>query len=182
MITLASFAAFSPKVYGYYKRHLEAIFDHDRGLKRLFPSHISVYPAAAFNFGPNVWTYKHKDLLNCPFGWCAIQALGSFDPTKGGQLVLWEAKLAIDFPPGSLILLPSSIITHSNIPVAKGDSRASFTQYAAGGLFRYVDYNFCTEKELKQSDPSLWKIISEKRADNWKAGCSLIPLLDELRR
>jgi hypothetical protein len=179
--TLASFAAFSPKVYSYYRENLERVFDHDPGLERLFPSHISVYPAAAFNFGPNVWTYKHKDLLNCPFGWCAIQALGSFDPTKGGQLVLWEAKLVIDFPAGSLILLPSSIITHSNIPVAMGDNRASFTQYAAGGLFRYVDYNYCTEKQLKKNNPNLWKQILEKRVDNWKIGCALISSLDELR-
>jgi hypothetical protein len=149
-------------------------------LKHLFPPHISIYPAAAFNFGPNVWTYKHKDSLNCPFGWCAIQALGQFDPTKGGQLVLWEPKLVINFPAGSLILLPSGTITHSNIPVAPGDTRASFTQYAAGGLFRYIDYGFRTQKKIAKEDPNLWALILRKREKNWAKGYSLLSTLDEL--
>ncbi|KAK0191924.1 hypothetical protein F5146DRAFT_999182 [Armillaria mellea] len=49
----------------------------------------SIFPCAAFNFGGNVWTFRHKDILNCPFGWCAITSLGQFDPTVG---VLWELK------------------------------------------------------------------------------------------
>lgn len=75
-----------------------------------------------------MWTFKHKDVRNCPFVWCAIQALGRFDPRKGGHLVLWDLKLIIEFPP---VLIPFATLTHSNIPVADGDVRASFTQYTA---------------------------------------------------
>ncbi|KAF8187439.1 hypothetical protein BJ912DRAFT_926686 [Pholiota molesta] len=43
---------------------------------------------------------------------------------------------------GSLLLIPSATITNSNTPVAPNEARASFTQYAPGGLFRYVGYGF----------------------------------------
>lgn len=128
-----SFALWNTLVYDYYLRYLKTLFEKMPELRRIFDR--SVFPTAAFNFGPNVWTYKHRDVLNCPFGWCAIQALGRFDPTKGGHLVLWELGLVIEFPPGSLILIPSATTTHSNTPIAEGDVRASFTQYCPGGLF-----------------------------------------------
>ena len=105
----------------------------------------SVFSTAAFNFGPNVWTFKHQDSANCLFGWCAIQALDHFDPKAGGHLILWDLKKVIEFPPGALILIPSATMTHSNVPVQPGNSRVSFTQYCAGGLFRYVDNGFRTE-------------------------------------
>ncbi|KIM35213.1 hypothetical protein M413DRAFT_48192, partial [Hebeloma cylindrosporum] len=138
------FALWNSLVHGYYLRYLKILFEKMPELQRIFER--SVFPAAAFNFGPNVWTHKHRDVLNCPFGWCAIQALGRFDPTKGGHLVLWELGLVVEFPPGSLILIPSATLTHSNTPIAEGDVRASFTQYCAGGLFWFVDYGFRKEE------------------------------------
>ncbi|PPQ89882.1 hypothetical protein CVT25_004804 [Psilocybe cyanescens] len=176
----ASFAAWSPKVYLYYKEKLDELYSKMPELRRNFKK--SIYPAATFNFGPNVFTYKHKDVLNCPFGWCTIQALGSFDPTKGGHIVLWELKLVIEFPSGSLILLPSATITHSNIPVAKGDIRASFTQYAAGGLFRYLDYNMRTEKQLKSEDIEHYNRMMDRRSERWAEGLKLLSILDDIQR
>ncbi|KAJ7671817.1 hypothetical protein B0H14DRAFT_3102332 [Mycena olivaceomarginata] len=64
---------------------------------------------------------------NLSFGLCAITALGNFDYTKGGHLILWDAKLILEFPPGTTILIPSAAIYHSNIPVAPGERRFSFT-------------------------------------------------------
>ncbi|KAJ3718182.1 hypothetical protein C8R42DRAFT_548423, partial [Lentinula raphanica] len=83
--------------------------------------------------------YKHRDFLNWPFGWCAITALGTFDATRSAQLILWELKLVIDFPHAATVLIPSAVITHSNMPVAEGDTRMSFTQYTAGSIFRWVE-------------------------------------------
>ncbi|KAJ7790243.1 hypothetical protein B0H14DRAFT_3501918, partial [Mycena olivaceomarginata] len=80
------------------------------------------------------------DVCNLPFGWCAVQSMGRFDPTLGGHLILWDLKMVIEFPAGALILLPSATIAHSNVPVQDGDERISFTQFSLGGLFRYVDY------------------------------------------
>jgi hypothetical protein len=120
-------------------------------LKRPFSG--SVFSCAAFNFGPSVWTFKHRDVCNLPFGWCAVQSLGPFDATKGAHLVLWDVKLVVEFPAGALILLPSATIAHSNVPVQDGDERISFTQFSAGGLFRFVDNGFRTQDELAAEDP-----------------------------
>ncbi|KAJ7768413.1 hypothetical protein B0H16DRAFT_1308066, partial [Mycena metata] len=143
----AAFNLWAPKVYCYYR-------DHDRRLRTKFPNlepnfPKSVFSAAAFNFGLNVWTFKHRDVLNAPFGMCAITTMGPFDATKGGHIILWELKLVIEFPAASTILIPSATITHSNLPVQGGDERASFTQYTGGGLMRYVDNGFRTEAELE---------------------------------
>ncbi|KAF8895001.1 hypothetical protein CPB84DRAFT_1816016 [Gymnopilus junonius] len=149
-------------------------------LHRIFTA--SVFPSAAFNFGPNVWTYKHRDAFNCPFGFCAIQALGRFDPKKGGQIILWEPKLIVEFPPASLILIPSATITHSNVPVTEGDECASFTQYCTGGLFCYMDAGFRKEHRLRAEDPVLYRKLQLLRPCMWKAGLGLLSQLEDFNQ
>src|ERR1700761_1401388 len=146
--------------------------------QRPFPK--SVFSCASFNFGPNVWTFKHRDVLNLPFGWCAIHALGRFNPKKGGHLILWDLKLIIEFPPGALILIPSATLSHSNIPVQKGEERASFTLFTAGGLFRFVDNGFRTEDELAAQDPVEFARVMECKKRRWKDGVELWSTIDEL--
>ena len=91
------------------------------------------------------------DSANLPYGWCAITALGNFDYTKGGHLILWELGLVVEFPPGSTFLLPSACISHSNVAIAKHEKRFSFTQYTAGSIFRWVDHGFMKENEFWSS-------------------------------
>jgi hypothetical protein len=129
----AAFALWAPRLYQYYHDHNTALHRRHPDMRRPFGH--SVFFCAAFNFGPNVWTFCHHIVLNLVFGWCAIQALGEFDPTKGGHLVLWDLNLIVEFPPGALILLPSATLVHSNVPVAPGEKRASFTQFSAGSIF-----------------------------------------------
>ncbi|KAJ7155576.1 hypothetical protein C8R43DRAFT_1000503 [Mycena crocata] len=166
----AAFSLWAPKVFHptSHLPHLPRNFDR------------SVFACAAFNFGPNVWTFKHRDVLNIPFGWCAVQALGRFDPRKGGHLILWDLKLVIEFPHGATILLPSATVEHSNIPVQPGDERASFTQYTAGGLMRYVDNGFRTEQELEEQDPAAYKEMWADKEARWEMGISLLSTVDEL--
>ncbi|KAH7867666.1 uncharacterized protein C8R40DRAFT_1178816 [Lentinula edodes] len=114
-----AFSIWAPRVYAVYEATQTRMYEELPTLSRNFPG--SVFSAAAFNFGGNVWTYKHRDHLNWPFGWCAITALGRFDPARSAQLILWELKLVIDFPHAATILIPSAVITHSNTPVAEGD-------------------------------------------------------------
>ncbi|KAJ7703730.1 hypothetical protein B0H17DRAFT_854693, partial [Mycena rosella] len=147
----AAFALWAPRLHQYYR-------EHDNKLHECFP-HLccnfpwSVFSCAAFNFGPSVWTFRHCDVLNPPFGWCAVQCAGEFDATQGRHLVLWDLKLVVEFPAGALILLPSATITHSNIPVAPGQKHISFTQYTAGGLMRFVDNGFRMDTEVEAEDP-----------------------------
>ncbi|KAJ7867084.1 hypothetical protein B0H14DRAFT_3441981 [Mycena olivaceomarginata] len=140
----------------------------------------SVFSCAAFNFGTNVWTFKHRDVCNLPFGWCAVQSLGNFDAQAGGHLVLWDLKLVVEFPAGALILLPSATIAHSNIPVQEGDERISFTQFTAGGLFRFVDAGLRTQAELAAEDPGEYERLRERRESRWAEGLSLFSTVEEL--
>jgi hypothetical protein len=120
--------------------------------------------------------------MNCPFGWCAIQALGNFNPKLGGHLILWELEMIVEFPPGALIFIPSATITHSNIPVAAGESRSSFTQYAQGGLFRYVDNGFRLQQQLERDDSLEYKRIMALKESRWKIGLGLFSKLEELQK
>lgn len=174
----AAFQLWSPKVYQHYAQYLSQMYGRLPDLKKIFPQ--SVFPCAAFNFGGNVWAYMHKDTQNCPYGMCAIQALGRFDPTKGGHLVLWELRLIIEFPPASLILVPSATITHSNIPVQAGDTRASFTQFCAGSIFRWVDYGFRTEAQFLKDDEKGFEHMASQKGERWEKGLLLLSTMDEL--
>ncbi|KAJ6599944.1 hypothetical protein DFH09DRAFT_1303296 [Mycena vulgaris] len=172
-------AVYASAAFGLWvPKHDDALHRHLPHLGRNFEK--SVFSCAAFNFGPNVWTFKHRDVLNVPFGWCAVQALGRFDPTKGGHLVLWDLKLVIEFPPGATILLPSATIAHSNIPVQAGDRRASFTQYTPGGLIRYIDNGFRTEGDLESEDPAEYERLRRQKETRWEMGIGLFSTVKEL--
>ena len=112
---------------------------------------------------------------------CAIQALGEFDPMEGGHLVLPDLHLVIEFPPGSLILIPSATLIHSNLPVREGECRASFTQYCAGNLFRYIDNGFCTEKQFAKEDPLGYQQMCALKATRWQEGLDLLSNISEFR-
>jgi hypothetical protein len=111
----------------------------------------SIFPASTFNFGYRTLTRIHLDSANRAGGMCAIQSLGRFDHTKGGHLVIPDLKLLIEFPPGALILMPSSILRHGNTALSPGERRMSMTQYMAGGLHRWYDYQCRTVHEVEAS-------------------------------
>ncbi|KAJ7460015.1 hypothetical protein B0H11DRAFT_2316110 [Mycena galericulata] len=177
----AAFALWAPRLYQYYLAHDKALRQHHHHVPHLRrPFTKSVFSSAAFNFGPSVWTFRHRDILNIPFGLCAVQALGEFDPVEGGHLALWDLKLLVEFPAGALILLPSATIAHSNVPVQGGDKRISFTQYTPGGLIRYVDNGFRTEAVLEREDPAEFARLAVLKDSRWVMGLGLLSTLDEL--
>lgn len=79
-----------------------------------------------------------------------------------------------------MILIPSATLAHSNLPVSEGESRASFTQYCAGGIFRWVDNGCRLESQLAAEDPEEYKRICELKAGRWAYGLSLFSTVDEL--
>lgn len=119
---------------------MEELLEEDPELSPPFGN--TVFACTAFNFGPNVVSREHKDHLNLAFGWCSITALGKFDHEKGGHLVLPELKLAVEFPAGSTVFIPSAALTHYNLPIVSGEQRHSTTQFTAGGLFRWIAYGY----------------------------------------
>ncbi len=178
---LAVFATWVPNLFHHYATHLRDLLIHDATLIMNWTH--SIFAAATFNFGPRTLCFRHTDSGNLPFGWCAITALGRFDYRHGGHLVLWDLKLVIDFPPGSTILIPSAILRHSNTNIGRQERRYSFTQYTAGGLFRWVDYGFRTSEEY-------WKSLSAKeqlaakqmQEERWRMGLGMFSTLEDLRR
>ncbi|KAK7032457.1 hypothetical protein VNI00_013015 [Paramarasmius palmivorus] len=174
----AAFSLWAPRLYAEYERIAEKMYQHNRSLPRNFAD--GVFTAATFNFGGNVWTYKHRDFFNWAFGWCFITALGRFDATRGGQLVMWELKLVVDFPHAATIALPSAVITHSNVPIRSGDERTSFTQYSAGPIFRWVENGFRTEKQLEAEDSAAYEKMKEDKPTAYLKRLPLYSTLQEL--
>ena len=163
----ATYALWHPKAYKYYKTNLDKLWEvYPHLAQRLFPR--SIMPTVAFNLGNRVATKRHIDSRNCPFGWCTITALGDFDASKGGHLVLWDLRMILEFPAGACVCLPSALVAHSNIPTSESEIRMSFTQYCPGEIFRHIENGFTTDEILKISDPAIMlfrKFARETRAE-----------------
>ncbi|KAF9548611.1 hypothetical protein CPC08DRAFT_648401 [Agrocybe pediades] len=167
-------ATWAPGVYNYYAEYLGNLYRRYPHLQKNFDN--SIFPAATYNMGPQTACYRHTDYANLPFGMCAITALGAYDPAKGGHLVLWDSRLVIEFPPGSTILIPSSVMSHSNTAISRDETRYSFTQYAAGALFRWVDNNFMKATDYWESLTEEQRTMTnEKDSQRWIFGLSLLP-------
>ncbi|KAL0572916.1 hypothetical protein V5O48_009049 [Marasmius crinis-equi] len=148
----ASYSRWSPDNYARYSDAKEYIKTHPTTRGERWNFERSVFAATTINFGPQTRTFKHRDVQNAPFGWCAVTALGRFDSALGGHLVLWDLGIVLQFPAGSTILLPSATVAHSNVPVGKHETRTSFTQYSAGALFRWVESGGRDLEQLKKAD------------------------------
>lgn len=167
----------APRLYGLYEAMLIALLAWGPYLVRNFAH--SVFAAITYNFGPVTACFPHVDEANLAFGWCAVTALGSFDHTRGGHLVLWNLGIIIPFPPGSTILLPSALLVHSNIPIRDGETRYSVTSYSPGGLFRWWS-NGCKSDRFynENKDPAVKAEWLRQRVYRWKRGVNLLEVLE----
>ncbi|KAI0348909.1 hypothetical protein OH77DRAFT_1372086, partial [Trametes cingulata] len=143
-------ATYAPRIHESTSTKLAALFKR-YGLCPNFPN--SIYPAASFNFGPATVCFDHTDTMNDPCNWCHIVALGSYNPDSGGDIILFNIKHVVRFPPGSSVLIPSAIMRHGNVAIAAHERRMSFTQYCAGGLLRWVECGFRTLGEFARDNP-----------------------------
>jgi len=84
---------------------LKVLFGQHPHLEHIFSN--SMFPAVSFNCGPRTVSLDHTDHGNLSHGLCALTALGAYDHTRGGHLILFGLKLAIQFPVGSTALIPS---------------------------------------------------------------------------
>ncbi|KAJ8473947.1 hypothetical protein ONZ51_g7542 [Trametes cubensis] len=158
---------YAPRLYRYYSDTMDALCRDNCELRRNFRR--GVFGAATFNLGPKVVTYVHTDHQNLPSGWCAVTPLGDFDYKKGGHLLLWDLKLIVEFPPGSLILLPSAVLRHSNATIAPHEHRFSFTQFSAGGLFRWVECGCRSQKAFSAEG----NVLAMSGVERWLRGVEM---------
>ncbi|KAJ7024511.1 hypothetical protein C8F04DRAFT_1270209 [Mycena alexandri] len=142
----------------------------------------SILPAVTFNLGPQSVTFEHGDELNRALGWCLLTSAGEFNPKKSAHLYLKQLKLVVEFPPAASVCLPSAVIEHGNTPLAPHETRYSITQYAAGGLFRWVKYGFQTAKQLvaKRGGRALKAQLDGARGQRHEAGLNLLSKFSDL--
>ncbi|KAJ7337610.1 hypothetical protein DFH08DRAFT_964581 [Mycena albidolilacea] len=173
------FAMWAPLLFAFYQAQIALLDEWKPSIRWNFAG--SVFAACTFNFGPRVITAAQLDFANLAWGWCAITALGKFDPDIGGHLILWDLRLVVRFPPGSTILLPSAIIRHSNVPIRAHEHRCSFTQYTAGGLFRWVRNGFKTDEAFHLTASVAEKAEREAESKGrWERGMKMFSVIDEL--
>ncbi|KAF8054678.1 hypothetical protein FPV67DRAFT_1439646, partial [Lyophyllum atratum] len=178
----SAFAYYAPKVYKDYATNLEQLWLHKPGLRANFSN--SIFPATTFNLGPTTVTLDHTDPGNVAYGMCALTAGGNYDPTKGGHLILFDLGWVIEFPPGSTILIPSSILRHGNCLIQDGERRVSISQYCAGGLFRWVKYGFQTARSLesKKGGKALKRKLDGDDAERTREALDLFSTITNLDR
>ena len=114
---------------------------------------------------------------------CPLTALGRFDHTKGGHLILANLKLYCQFPSGSTILIPSACVEHANTPIQEGETRLSLAQYAAGGLFRWVAYGFRSGTALLKTAAGRKEkeMFDREEGVRWMGGLALFSKASELK-
>lgn len=173
------FETLAPRLHRYYSKTLNKLRINNPLLTPVFPR--TAFAACTVNFGPWTVSYPHRDYANLGWGWCAVTALGSYNPDNGGHLVLWDLNLIIRFPPGSTIIIPSALIRHSNTSISKAETRYSFAQYSAGGLFRWVENDFQTEESwLSNAKPADRQRREADKKIRWVKGLKMLSLLEEL--
>ena len=124
-------------MFKYYHERLKKLFEKYKLLERISPK--SVFPCAAVDFGPRVCAYGHRDHLNCPFGFCAIQPFGHFDSTHGVMKSFGRRRSLWNYLPIGLCLssLPPSPMEIPLSATTKPGCRShNFAQkFAHGGCY-----------------------------------------------
>ncbi|KAK7008419.1 hypothetical protein R3P38DRAFT_3403033 [Favolaschia claudopus] len=175
----SAFRTWAPKLFKDYVTDLQDLFKHDPKLHLNFTN--SLFPSVTFNLGPQSASFEHLDDKNRALGWCAITSGGDFDAKRSALLYLKELNSVVDFPAGATSFIPSAVIHHGNTPLAPNETRYSITQYAAGGLFRYVQYNFRTAKKVLEAGGEKFKrSLDGKPGERHDAGLDLFSKADEL--
>ncbi|KAK6974302.1 hypothetical protein R3P38DRAFT_2812048 [Favolaschia claudopus] len=176
----SAFKTWAPKLFKDYATDLGDLFAHNPKLRHNFTN--SIFPSVTFNVGPQSASFEHLDDKNRALGWCSITNTGEFDATKSALLYLKELKLAVDFPSTTTSFIPSAVVHHGNTPLAPHETRYSITQYAAGGLFRYVQYKFRTAKQvITAGGQKLKQSLDGGPGERHEAGLDLFSKPENLR-
>ncbi|KAJ7184065.1 hypothetical protein C8R46DRAFT_815214, partial [Mycena filopes] len=135
----AIYECVAPRLLADVREMKDQIFKHDPYLR--YPWNDSAFSAAEFFLGDQESPPQIDD-LDAIWHWRALTALGDYDANWGGELILWDEKKVVKFPPGATFLFPSAMTRYSFTQIREGESRFSFSQYAQAGLFRYAENDF----------------------------------------
>ncbi|KAJ7015935.1 hypothetical protein C8F04DRAFT_984117 [Mycena alexandri] len=148
---------FAPRLHSHLYETKDLLLENDEWLRDNPTS--GAFPAIEFFLG-NDESPPRLDDHNLPWTLRALTALGEHNPCWGGELIMWEEKEVITFPPGATILFPASFTRYSFTQVHAGESQYSVSQYAQAGLFRYVENGFLNEANF---EAVAWKKQREAR-------------------
>jgi hypothetical protein len=84
----------------------------------------------------------------------------------------------LSFPPGATAFIPSAVITHHNVKIQQGETRYSFTQYAIGSLFGYIENGMRSEWKVKENLKLMFAEnvdCAQARHEHWEQGLVLFP-------
>jgi hypothetical protein len=178
--SLDCLAHYAPKIYSEYVTKLNALQNRYPSLRRNFIR--SIYPSVTFNLGPAAVCKIHLDVHNDPTGYCPITSAGTYNPLKGGHIVLYDLKLLVVFPPGSTVLIPSATMPHGNTPISSHETRYTMTQHCAGGLLRWIKYGFKTMKSYgtTKAGRELMKAMAGDPEERLQEALDRISKVDEL--
>lgn len=168
---IGTFMFFSPLLYYLYWTAITFICQELNGQRPPFKQ--TVFGSFTVNFGPRTMCVPHLDPKNVGFGWCAVTALGQYDPSKGGHLILWDLKLILEFPPGTTILLPSAVLWHSNTEIQEHETRYGLAMYTQGDVLRWA----CSKKRDNKNNHR----AAPDDGGRWARGYGLLCSLEDLR-
>ncbi|KAK7051198.1 hypothetical protein VNI00_004698 [Paramarasmius palmivorus] len=66
---------------------------------------------------PRVHCEPHVDFKNVALGVCMVYIYGHFNHQEKCWLVIWEAGVALELPPGVFVIYPSSLFLHFNVDI-----------------------------------------------------------------
>ncbi|KAF7335859.1 hypothetical protein MSAN_02332400 [Mycena sanguinolenta] len=158
----SAYAYWFPELYSTATARITKLLKELQSQVRTFP--MSAFTCVAFNFGPQVSTTLHRD-------WTDM---------AGGHVCSGSARLLVEFPPGSLILFPSALISHANIPVRPGETRSSIVQYTPGAVCRFVENDFRTEKQIQELNPAEYDSVLAAKSTRWATAVQRLPTLAQL--
>lgn len=136
------------------------------------------------NLGPRTVCKSHRDSEDWAVGISGQLVFDGFDGSRGGQLVLHEAKLVINLYPGDLFFFPSSCVTHSNLQIGEEETRRSLVLYTSGGLIRYLAQGLQTQTAWGSTASGLaaMKEHDAKAGERWEESWALFSKYDDLLR
>jgi hypothetical protein len=170
---LEGLLALFPKPHTVYTNLSRNIIEADNPkIKRSFPG--SCYPACTFNLH-SASTLYHSDFWNWLFSMCAIFSGGKFDHKRSSHFIAWGLGIAVEFPRGSTIYIPSAAVPHSNSPIAADERRHSMVFFLPAGLVSYYHSGFRSDKDFRElATPDQLGAWLDHRQNMWKVGLDLL--------
>jgi hypothetical protein len=165
--------AIFPKLHALYVNLDRQIVDVDNPMLQRSFKHCC-YPACHFNLHRGATLY-HADWANWICSMCAVFSGGKYDPVRSAHFLAWSLGLAIEFPPGCALYIPSAAIPHSNTALADGEIRHSMAFFLPAGNVRWYHNGFRSDKSFReQADPEQLQAWVDYRKDIWKIGLELL--------